>query len=631
MTERPDRRNPKIRRVPLTTLVDICVDEGAQGAFQGELSNVSGRGMQVRGSHLPDLGESLVCRFEHGGREVLVEGRVAWRSEAEDGGEFGVQFTALDGDSAEILTELGRSKADVPRSGRVLDAADDEDAPLSSAKVLTRGNRVKLHIDGLGAPMRAHVQDGGDRKLRVGSNLEFLRVGRSIELEAVDGELRRGATIDGVNVVLNPNTSVPELVVHLRYEGLSPTPPPAHTQASEDAPDYEDALDGDDEVDDAAGARSFGLGFEMPAFLEGRFGRVLSRAKDSAGVVGSSLVSAAKVVGQGAQRVASEKIEHLREARQSRAAAPRRKTSPGVERASERLASDAGRSLRPQTLRTSRPPLRSNARLAELGLSSRPRATPARSSRTPEPVIGQTPASRALARKVIYLSAGALVVGSALVLRSVLGSPGGGDSAPVASASAATPEVPVPEVALSKAVPVAPAAPAVPAAPAHPDGIVAEVPLFGERRITEEASAAAAAAPASEAELERLAAAAAVPDQAFRDDAEPTEEAVTSWGRGKLHLPTVHRIRLDGPGARLEGSVAGEGFSVVIPGRKAMENGSSIQKRDSRIAKISTTQVGGGVKIGFSFRGPVPAYRVRLRKDFVEFFISAPEDGVASL
>ncbi len=630
MTERPDRRNPKIRRVPLTTLVDICVDEGDRSAFQGELSNVSGRGMQVRGSHLPDLGESLVCRFEHGGREVLVEGRVAWRSEAEDGGEFGVQFTALDGDSAEILTELGRSKADVPRSGRALDAADDEDAPLSSAKVLTRGNRVKLHIDGLGAPMRAHVQDGGDRKLRVGSNLEFLRVGRSIELEAVDGELRRGATIDGVNVVLNPNTSVPELVVHLRYEGISPTPPPARTQASEEGPDYEDALDGDDEGDDAAGARSLGLGFEMPAFLEGRFGRALSRAKDSAGVVGSSLVSAAKVVGQGAQRVASEKIGHLREARQSRAAAPRRKTSPSGERASERLASDAGRSLRPQTLRTSRPPLRSNARLAELGLSSRPRAEQARSSRTPEPVIGQTPTSRALARKVIYLSAGVIVVGSALILRSVLGSPGGGDSAaaPLASASAAAPEAPVPEVALSKAVPVAPAALA---APTHPDGIVAEVPLFGERRITEEAPAVAAAAPASEAELERLAAAAAVPDQAFRDDAEPTEEAVTSWGRGKLHLPTVHRIRLDGPGARLEGSVAGEGFSVVIPGRKAMENGSGIQKRDSRIAKISTTQVGGGVKIGFSFRGPVPAYRVRLRKDFVEFFISAPEDGVASL
>jgi len=91
-----------------------------------------------------------------------------------------------------------------------------------------------------------------------------------------------------------------------------------------------------------------------------------------------------------------------------------------------------------------------------------------------------------------------------------------------------------------------------------------------------------------------------------------------------MHLPTIHKLRLDAPGAALSGAVNPTGFTVVIPGRKVMESGRAIQRRDSRIAQIKTSNHESGAQVTFQFRGTVPAYRVRLKKDFAEILISAP-------
>jgi hypothetical protein len=56
-----------------------------------------------------------------------------------------------------------------------------------------------------------------------------------------------------------------------------------------------------------------------------------------------------------------------------------------------------------------------------------------------------------------------------------------------------------------------------------------------------------------------------------------------------------------------------------------MEAGKYIQKRDDRIARVRTNNGASGAQVSFQFRDGVPAYRVRLRKDFVEFLISAPD------
>jgi hypothetical protein len=113
-----------------------------------------------------------------------------------------------------------------------------------------------------------------------------------------------------------------------------------------------------------------------------------------------------------------------------------------------------------------------------------------------------------------------------------------------------------------------------------------------------------------------------VDDESFDDE---IVRGSKSWGKGRLNLPTIHRIRLDGPGKVLKGSVNATGFSVVVPGRKTVEKGDAIARRDQRIARVATSNDGEGARISFRFRDGVPPYRVRLRNDFVEFSISAPD------
>ena len=48
---------------------------------------------------------------------------------------------------------------------------------------------------------------------------------------------------------------------------------------------------------------------------------------------------------------------------------------------------------------------------------------------------------------------------------------------------------------------------------------------------------------------------------------------VKPWGRGRMHLPTIHKLRLDAAGASVSGSINDSGFTVVVPGRKVMESG----------------------------------------------------------
>ena len=109
-------------------------------------------------------------------------------------------------------------------------------------------------------------------------------------------------------------------------------------------------------------------------------------------------------------------------------------------------------------------------------------------------------------------------------------------------------------------------------------------------------------------------------------DAKP--EDVQAFGRGKMHLPTIHRIRLDGPGAAINGAVDPMGFTVLIPNRKLMEQGGGIAKRDTRFARVRTTNTPGGAQVRVAFKSTVPAYRVRLRQDYIELLISAPAAAV---
>jgi hypothetical protein len=98
------------------------------------------------------------------------------------------------------------------------------------------------------------------------------------------------------------------------------------------------------------------------------------------------------------------------------------------------------------------------------------------------------------------------------------------------------------------------------------------------------------------------------------------------WQAGKMHLPIVHRLRLDAQGKDLQGTKTPSGFSVLIPGRKVMETGAQIAKRDDRILSVSVKNTEQGGQVVFRFRKDVPGHKVRLRNDYVEFFINSKGD-----
>src|SRR5687767_2769193 len=153
MIDIEERRAKGAGRVSLETLVEICGNEPGIPTFEAETVDVSARGMHLRTAYLPEDGAPLVCRFENGGKEIVVEGVVAWRKESARGGEFGVKFTALDSRSVDALRGL------VAQNLKQDSAADGKGS----------GGRVRLHIEGLGSPMKARVRGGGSSKLEVGS------------------------------------------------------------------------------------------------------------------------------------------------------------------------------------------------------------------------------------------------------------------------------------------------------------------------------------------------------------------------------------------------------------------------------------------------------------------------------
>ncbi len=636
-----DRRTPRVQRVSLAALVDICSQTGDGSPFQAESCNVSGRGMHVRTSFLPEIGDELVCRLNLGEEEVLVEGRVAWRSEGEDSGEFGIQFTALDADSAHLLQTMGEPKKPSsfqilrsPHAPQVEDEQEDDDT-----QVLSAGSRVRLHIEGLGAPMKACVHEGSQRKVRVGSSLEFLKVGRNLKLEDLSGGVSRGAQVDSVNVVINPATSIPELVVQLRYEGMTPSPPPLEIEESSSA-DYDDEAFGtsSNSVQTSAkrsSARSQGAASRSSAKLETREesddheldDEEVAAWEPAAEALRERLGGAMSSASQAAQRAGgllgslaqSAKTSVLaRTSRGGEKKAPLRKTSHRGTFDAKMAPPEGVRRVQTSRRDSRHAPSHLRSGIHELGLAgktSRPARSAAPAASVPER------ARRKLGAPVLFGVAFLFLSGSAVVLRGM-----SGDEEKIAAVEQKSAEEQSPST-VSKAAPAA----GQPEKPEAEASVVAEVPLFGPQAMAVKPAEPEPSAEDTEAS-EMRAAAASVEDQSWDEPAVETEvEESKPWGRGRLYLPTVHRIRLDGAAPSLSGAVNQDGFTIVVPGRKAMESGKAIQKRDKRIMAVETNNNARGATVKFEFRGPVPPYRVRLRKDFVEFLISAPEETVARL
>ncbi|MEI9937825.1 MAG: PilZ domain-containing protein [Pseudomonadota bacterium] len=622
MSEIQERRAEGAGRVRVETLVEVCGNEPGIPAFEAEAVDVSARGMHLRTAYLPDNGAPLVCRFEEGGREIVVEGRVAWRHEGSRGGEFGIEFTALDSGSVGALRELCDGAGD--------QAAAPEAHHDAKSEV---GSRVRLHIDGLGSPMKARVRESGSQNVQVGSNLEFLKVGRKLEVEDLEAGGRRQAQIDGVSVAIDPITRVPQLVVQLRFAGAEDTTPepsvtalhfgekevkgfkiPASSVTTDAAAArdnhardaHSDDSDEDEEDADAAA-------------LRGKIGEAAANAGEAVQTAGAAVArfSARAAQGMGGLfKGAGLKVLEL--TKRAEPAPPRRTTAPapngnkGVE----------GQRLRPQ----------SSANVSEEAAPS---------------------AAKQLPRKKLMLGAGGIVLlASAAALATHYAAP---SAAPPGALAGRAP-------AVATLAPPSTGAP-LSATPTNigltPSGVAsANVPLFGPTPMATMEPAPLAPPPGSpeaveaqekadaKSNLSSAPISAAAADEGFADESSDDDKSdgksskdkddkikgekssktdTTPWGHGKLHSPTIYRLRLDAPGGKLQGALLPTGFTVLVPGHKIMEQGASIAKRDNRISSVHTSNRTEGAEVAFRFRDSIPAYRVRLRRDYMEVLIGEGE------
>ena len=90
---------------------------------------------------------------------------------------------------------------------------------------------------------------------------------------------------------------------------------------------------------------------------------------------------------------------------------------------------------------------------------------------------------------------------------------------------------------------------------------------------------------------------------------------VAPFGNGPVHHGNVLRLKMDSPIEAIEGAQQPTGFTVKIPGRKAVEAAAPLAARDSRIAAIKVANEGAGAELSVTFKDGVPNYQVSARGD----------------
>jgi hypothetical protein len=500
-----DRRAPGATRMPFDALVEVG---GALGpSFEAQAVNVSEDGMQLKTAYLPEQGQPLTCRFDSGpGQSVLASGEVVWSQPEERGGEFGIRFTDMDAESVDALKRICG-----------LPVACEKEPPRASSPAHP-GSKVRLHIDGLASPMRARVRDARDADVTVGSDLNFLQVGRQLELEDAQSGDKRPANIDHVEVAVDPSSHIPQLVVTLRYADL--------------------------------GASADGAGASAPAYGRPSASDDLAAAEEASVKMKGALAESFSRVGPAVERFAG-----------------RAKTM--VELLAKRRLE--GRS--PQRRTTAPPP--------GGGLHARGRGVVRGEAASLHGDEGAGQLKPGATKRKALVAGGVMLVAvvGALALKK---SHHDGDAASTTPAASTTAAEAAPSVSGAAAAAAPPAAPAP--APASPFA----TPAFGG-------------------------ATADLTDSSSK--ASHKKHRVAPFGNGPVHHGNVLRLKMDDPIESIEGAQQPTGFTVKIPGRKALEAAAPLAARDSRIAAIKVANDSAGAELTVTFKDGVPNYQVSARGD----------------
>jgi hypothetical protein len=571
-----ERRTSGGQRVPFEALVVVANQKGG-GAYECEAVDLSETGMHLRTAYLPEKGQRLTFRFDTGAGEVTLEGEVAWCAEEARGGEFGVRFARIDEATLAAIREtLGLSP---------------ENEPQPAEQRASRGSRVRLHIDGLNSPMRARVRDDHTGAILVGSNLDFLKVGKPLELEDVERGKRRGALVDKVEVEVDPNSKIPQLVVTLRYEDAAqgaevPRGEPgikATADSKRSRVEDEPTRNGKEKDLKAAGEAG-----EEGEALTGGPGIKETLAQAGAKISAMS-APAREAVGKFLERLKARREQEV--GKEDEKTPARRVTAPPPDGGIQ----TSGR--RKQRSATEDPVEQSNPSNDEEinGLEE-----------SDEETLKIRKKQRAL------IAAGASLLAVLLV---VFGLRARSAAPPGAEASAAGAEA----NATTAANNALPAAPGVGSA----DVVSANVPLFGATPLTTTEPAPLPAPAAS------VAANAAPGDAAPGDDEDKGEEGPgkTEFGQGDVKKPRTVRIKMDAPITNLKGSTSDDAITLFLPGRRNIEPAAPLSKRDKRISSVKAVPKDGGVEVTVAFKDSVPPFLAKANGKMLEIDLGQPSKG----
>jgi hypothetical protein len=566
-----ERRTSGGQRVPFEALVVVANQKGGAGAYECEAVDLSETGMHLRTAYLPEQGQRLTFRFDTGTGEVTLEGEVVWCTEEARGGEFGVRFARIDDATLAAIRET-------------LGLPADGGAPVPEK--VGRGARVRLHIDGLNSPMRARVRDDHTGEILVGSNLDFLKVGKPLELEDVERGKRRGALVDKVEVEVDPASKVPQLVVTLRYEDAGQAADSAKAAAGVKATTdtrkssvqaaASDAPKGEEQAEAAEP--------EAPA---------PSPLKETLAQAGARIT----VMSAAAREAVGKLIERIRERRSQE--------------------SEEGEETKAPVRRVTAPP-------PDGGIQTSTRRQQ-RSSIKEESVDHQEQNSEDLngleendeetlkirKKQRIMIAVGASLLAVLLVVFGLRAK----SSAPPAELAAASAEpAAVPGLPVN-ALPVAPGAPGAGSA----DVVTANVPLFGATPLST-TEPAPLPAPA-------VSAAAAAPGDAEGSD-DKGDPGQMEFGQGDVKKPRTVRIKMDAPITGIRGSTTDDVITLFLPGRRNIEPASPLSKRDKRLSAVKAVSKDGGVELTLSFKDSVPPFLAKANGKILEIDLGQPaKDG----
>ncbi len=607
MEQNFDRDARTETRVPFHALVEVG---GAVGGFVAQAVDVSIEGMHLKTAYLPDMGQVLTCRFEAGGINVEVHGDVVWREEHARGGDFGLRFRDLNENSVLALRRIMACEA----------------PPVVAAPQAAVGERVRLHIDGLSAPMRGRVKDVAADSVAIGSDLSFLRLGKTLEIEdAVTGN-RRTATIDHVGLSVDAVSHVPELVVALQYEADASLASNASNVPS--MPNMIDRTDAIDMADEVRVSEAEAASIGAPRITPGGFapGSVPNSQAPNSPPRGYAPPGSGAVPRSGegvrlasmaahAARAAEKMGEIASRAAQSMASLPslpwREKFGVASEPARRVTAPPPGGALHSDGRRVVR-----DDRDSEYWDNERAEAS-VRRSRTRLIAVG------AVSLATVALAAYAFHTPTPATTASTVTAPAANDvpATPVTDPSAVVVAPDAPRTAstdglIVHAAPTAAVLPGALPSSAQPSALPSSqlpgtpsAPVAAEGQVT---------APPSPTAMLTLPQQTAFP----KPGAATLLGEPASFGNGPVGRGVTLRIKMDGPIGQIQGAHEATGFVVQVPDRRNEKPTEGLALRDSRIAAMHMTNTDTGSELKVAFRNGVPNYQVRARGDVLEVVVA---------